>query len=139
MSSLKVYTDGGSRGNPGPAAAGIHICDEFSVIHQFSKYLGYTTNNQAEYQASLLAMQYLVKHPFVFQKYSQIECILDSELIVKQINGQYRVKHPDLVPVYQELKSLISQIPIPVTFSHVKRHLNHHADQLVNKELDSQK
>lgn len=137
MSVLKINTDGGSRGNPGPAAAGIVIYDDRRQIHQFSQYLGVTTNNQAEYQAVNLALDYLINNPQLVTSYSSVEFILDSELVVRQINGQYRVKHPDLIPVYQNIKVKLSQLSLTVVFTHVKRHLNHDADAILNQELDS--
>jgi ribonuclease HI len=137
MSVLKINTDGGSRGNPGPAAAGIVIYDDQHQIHQFSQYLGVTTNNQAEYQAVSLALDYLISQPQLVSLYSSVEFILDSELVVRQINGQYRVKHPDLIPIYQNIIIKLSQFSIPFVFIHVKRHLNYDADKILNQELDS--
>lgn len=136
---LVVHTDGGSRGNPGPAAAGVAFYQDGQLIHSLSQYLGHTTNNQAEYQAVLLAANYLVEKPTAYAGFDQIQFTLDSELIVRQLNGLYKVKHADLLPLYQKLLSLLHQITLPITFVHVKRHLNKHADLLVNEELDRQK
>lgn len=135
-STLTIHTDGGSRGNPGPAAAGIVICQGETVLHQFSQFLGHATNNHAEYQAVILALEYLTDHPEIFAGKTQISFILDSELVVRQLTGIYRVKHPDIIPLHSQVKQLISLFTLPISFTHVRRHLNHHADSLLNAELD---
>lgn len=136
--SLTIHTDGGSRGNPGPAAAGIVICHGDEVLHQFSQFLGTKTNNQAEYQAVILALEYLVSHPETHSPFSKINFVLDSELVVRQLTGVYKVKHPDMIPLFGAVQALIARLSLPVSFSHVKRHLNHQADALLNLELDTQ-
>lgn len=138
MNTLTIHTDGGSRGNPGHAAAGVVICHGEEVLHQFSSYLGIKTNNQAEYQAVILALEYLIDHKSDFSSFESVNFVLDSELVVRQINGQYKVKHPDMIPLFTQVKTNLSKLGLPYTFSHVKRHLNHHADQLLNDELDLQ-
>lgn len=128
---LKIYTDGGARGNPGPAAAGVVIQNiDGTLLNEQSKYLGETTNNQAEYQALKLGLELSAQY-----QPEKIDCFLDSELVVKQLNGQYKMKNPDLRPHFDAINQLIAGKI--VTFSHVRRSQNAHADKLVNKELDS--
>ena len=138
MSTLTIHTDGGSRGNPGPAAAGVAFYHEGVLIHELSKYLGHTTNNQAEYQAVLLAISYLEEHPEFLKKFSDLKFVLDSELVVRQLIGRYQVKNPDLLPLYRQVLSSLSNLHYPTKFEHVLRHLNKQADFLVNQELDRQ-
>lgn len=138
MSTLIIHTDGGSRGNPGPAAAGVAMYHDGVLIHELSKYLGHTTNNQAEYQAVQLAAEYLAGNPDFVKKFSAIQFTLDSELVVRQLIGRYQVKNPDLLPLYRQILSSLNQLGLPVKFVHVLRHLNKQADFLVNQELDKQ-
>lgn len=138
MQALLLHTDGGARGNPGPAAAGIIFHDPHGTpLASFSKYLGVTTNNQAEYQALLLALDHLQNHLASFPPVSQLQIFLDSELIVHQLNGIYKIKHPQIIPLVQQIRQQISQFTFPVTFTHVPRSQNQDADRLVNQELDS--
>ena len=126
-----LNTDGASRGNPGPAGAGAVLMDaEEKPIAKLRRYLGHTTNNQAEYQALLLGLEEALAMGI-----KNLTVRLDSELIVKQINGAYKVKHPDLKPLYQKAKSLLKQFD-HAQVSHVRRHLNSLADQLANEAID---
>ncbi len=129
--TISIFTDGGSRGNPGPSASGFVIYDEDeNILEEGGEYLGITTNNQAEYQAlrmaleKALAYQPLITHVF-----------MDSELIIKQINGLYKVKNKDLVAINIAVKELIEQFP-EIHFSHVPREKNTAADAVVNRILD---
>lgn len=131
LDAAKLFTDGGSRGNPGPSATGVVILDmEDNVVKKSSQYLGVATNNQAEYKALKegleLALSMGIKELFVY---------MDSELIVKQINGIYKIKNPDLLPVYKDVKSLAESFR-EVSFTHVPRALNKLADEMVNNCLD---
>jgi len=128
---LISYTDGGARGNPGPAGIGVVLQDKTGqTIGEWSEFLGVATNNQAEYKALLLALQQAVALGVV-----ELDCRLDSELVVKQLKGEYKVKHPDLKPLFEQAKSLISQIK-NVSFKHIRRELNKQADQLANQAMD---
>ena len=138
MSKLTVYTDGGARGNPGPAACGVVIKNENEeIIFEASKYLGTATNNQAEYEALILALQ---KAREMFEKENSkdgnIESYLDSELIVKQLNGEYRIKNEGLKPLYEKVSSLKKHFN-SIKFIHIPREKNKLADKLVNRELDA--
>lgn len=136
MVNLIIHTDGGSRGNPGPAAAGFVADIGEQRIFESSRYLGITTNNIAEYSAVILATEWLIKY-LEKNKVDSVLFVLDSELVVKQLIGKYKVKHPEIKKVYMEVKKNIGKIPVSIDFSHVLRKDNKFADEIVNRELDS--
>ena len=126
-----VYTDGGARGNPGPAALGVAIYEpDGTLIDTYGEYLGEQTNNYAEYSALVYALEQAKKLGA-----SNVTCKLDSELIVKQLAGQYRVKNKGLQPLYEQVKKLACAFD-EISFSHVRRELNKVADGMVNVILD---
>ena len=126
-----IYTDGGSRGNPGPSGAGgIIINQEGFVIEEISEYLGRQTNNYAEYMALLLTLQRVVK-----LNIKSVKIFMDSELIVKQMKGEYKVKNESLKVINLQIVELLKLFE-NVTFTHVYREHNKHADSLVNKAID---
>lgn len=126
-----IHSDGGSRGNPGPSAAGFIIMDSNEhIVAEGGAYLGITTNNQAEYQAVYLALQKAAE-----MSIKNIDFRLDSDLVVKQMNGVYKVKNRDLWPIHERIKGLVKDFE-KVTFTHVRREFNHLADGMVNKILD---
>lgn len=128
---LISYTDGGARGNPGPAGIGVVLQNkDGKVVGEWSEFLGIATNNQAEYKALLLALKQAITLGAI-----ELECRLDSELVVKQLKGEYKVKHPGLKPLFEQAKSLISQIK-NVSFKHIPRELNKQADRLANQAMD---
>jgi ribonuclease HI len=127
---LVIHTDGGSRGNPGPSAIGVVInAPDGAHLESFGQYIGETTNNQAEYRAVVAALKAVTKY-----QPQRLRFFLDSELVVKQLNGAYRMKNPDLKPIFDEVKALAASYD--VTFEHVLRIENHLADIEVNKALD---
>ncbi|MBI4101007.1 ribonuclease HI family protein [Candidatus Microgenomates bacterium] len=128
--SLKIYADGGARGNPGPAAAGYVITNDGQILEEGGQFLGKTTNNQAEYAAVRVALEAAKK----FEP-KEIEFHLDSQLVVKQLNGEYRVKNLALRPRVEEIQRLAKQFK-KVTFTHVRREYNKLADAQVNIILD---
>ena len=131
---LKIFSDGGSRGNPGPSASGYVITTtDDTLLEEGGEYLGITTNNQAEYQAVKLALESAAKY-----KPQEVEMYMDSMLVVNQLNGIYKVKSRELWPVYDSIKQLAATFP-KVTFQHVYREANTLADGMVNKILDAQK
>lgn len=133
MSYFKMYTDGGSRSNPGQAAIGIVIYDKNDKkIKEISKAIGITTNNVAEYTALYVGLLTLKE-----LKCKEADLYLDSELIVRQLNGQYKVKDSKMLDMYLKVKKELDTIKW--TVNHVKRSLNKEADALVNKALDAQK
>ena len=130
VDELKFFTDGGSRGNPGPSASGVVILtmnDE--VLENFGVYLGTGTNNNAEWLAVKFALEAVAKY-----QPKKVHAYIDSELVWKQLNGQYRVKHPDLKPIYMDVVALAKQYD--VTFEHVYRAYNKLADAQVNLAID---
>jgi ribonuclease HI len=138
MLKLKIYTDGGARGNPGPAACGVVVKNEKDeIILEASKFIGAATNNQAEYEALILALE-KVQNIFIEEKYNEknIECYLDSELVVKQLRREYKIKNEGLKPLFMKARNLISDFD-SVKFIHIPREKNKQADKLVNKELDA--
>lgn len=129
----KIFTDGGSRGNPGLAASAFVVYEDDNVIFKDAKVLGRATNNAAEYQAVIMALMWLSQQP----KVERVTFVGDSELVVKQLNKIYAVKSPDIIPLVAKVRDLVSAIPSPITFTHVRRELNSHADRLVNEALDN--
>jgi len=130
----KLYTDGGSRGNPGPSAAAFVICNlDNSVVEKSGIYLGPSTNNRAEYQALRLGLE-RAKELGV----QQLSVFMDSQLVVNQVNGIYKIKNPDLAPVHQEVIAL-AKLFKEVSFTYIPRELNKQADKEVNRILDDQK
>jgi len=131
MENLTIYSDGGSRGNPGPAGIGFVIKDESGKIaKEGKKFLGEKTNNEAEYIALGLALKSELE-----LKVKKITCFLDSELVVKQLNGIYRVKEPRLAPLFSKVKETASGFDA-VTYKNIPRERNKEADKLVNEALD---
>ncbi len=140
MSKLKIYTDGGARGNPGPAACGVIIQNEKGeIVSELSRYIGEATNNQAEYSALILALE---EAGSIFLKENSskkhVECYLDSELVVKQLKREYRIKNEGLKPFYVKVIKLISSFD-SIKFNYIPREKNKLADKLVNRELDARK
>ena len=133
ISHVKVYSDGGARGNPGPAAIGVVLCDpKGHVLQEASRCIGATTNNQAEYQAMLLALEMAGA-----RKAKRLLCHADSELIVYQLQGVYRIKDPFLKQLSEKVKSLAARFE-SVQFKQVPREspMIARADKLLNQALD---
>ena len=130
--TLHLYTDGGSRGNPGEAAIGCVLVEPETdkILKEYKEAIGIYTNNVAEYRA-LIAGLGIAKNYYP----NRLICHMDSELIVKQLSGEYRVKMPSLQPLMGEVQELISQFS-DVSFVHIPRLANVRADRLVNKALD---
>mgnify|MGYP001174148610 CR=1 FL=1 len=127
-----VYSDGGSRGNPGPSAAGFVILNgQQEIIEQGGEYLGITTNSQAEYHGVRLGLERALE-----LGYRHLDFRVDSMLVVNQMNGIYRIKNRELWPIYSRIKQLAENFE-SVRFSHVKREFNQLADGMVNKTLDA--
>lgn len=127
---LTCYSDGGARGNPGPAGIGAVLKAGGRTVARLKRYLGETTNNQAEYQALLMA---LTKAKELGA--DTVECLLDSELVANQINRTYKVKNHDLAPWFAKVWNL-AQAFRQVTFRHIPREQNHEADAMVNEAID---
>jgi ribonuclease HI len=130
---VHIYTDGGSRGNPGPAASGAVIkTPEGEVLAEVKKYLGETTNNQAEYVAIIIG---LAKAKELGA--TRAKMFMDTQLAVRQLNGEYKVKNPGIAQRFKEVHD-VSMGFERVTFEHVRRELNKEADALVNQCLDEE-
>lgn len=132
---LRMYADGGSRGNPGPSAAGFVLFEldgevEGEVVHEEGVYLGTATNNQAEYEAIRLGLE---KARELGAK--DLDVRLDSQLAVRQLNGQYKVKNPGIRERFNEIQLILPAFD-QIEFTHVRREQNTHADSMVNKALD---
>ena len=137
--TITLHTDGGARGNPGPAGAGAVIHDERgTTIKEASKYLGHATNNYAEYAAVVLGMEMIAKHFGKAQcKHINVVVKMDSELVCKQLNSEYQIKEPTLFPLFIQIHNLrVSTFP-HVSFAHVPRAENKHADRLANEAMDA--
>jgi len=128
-----AHIDGGARGNPGPAAYGVVIRDpQGKVLTELAKYLGIQTNNFAEYSGLLAALEHAQQ-----QQFSCLKVFSDSELLVKQMNGEYKVRHPALQKLYEQAQRLARPLQ-HFSIHHVLRRYNMDADLLVNQVLDSQ-
>lgn len=132
MDKVDIFTDGGARGNPGPAAVGVVVLIGGQKL-VIGKSIGKATNNIAEYSAVIEALRLVKENSIV----SNINFFLDSELVVRQLNGEYRVRDENLKKLYFEIREFIISYPKTVTFSHIPREKNKEADALVNKALDS--
>lgn len=131
MAKLSLYSDGGSRGNPGPAAFGYVLKNSAGVIlKKEGKYLGELTNNQAEYQGLITGLEVALEF-----SPDELECFLDSELLVGQMEGDFKVKNEGLKPLFKEAQELARKFP-KIQFSHVERSENNEADKLLNRALN---
>lgn len=133
--TLHLFTDGGSRGNPGEAAVGCVLIDPLTgnVVKEYKEAIGIHTNNVAEYKALIIGLELALHY-----RPNRLVCHLDSELIVKQLSGEYRVKMPTLKPLLDQIQELLQEFK-EVSFRHVPREKNAHADKLVNQALDSKR
>jgi ribonuclease HI len=133
---MEIYSDGGARGNPGPSACAFVVFDGGKLIEKGSSHLGVGTNNQAEYQGVILALEWAKKDSRFNSKDLNVNFFVDSELIAKQIKGLYKVKDPTLKSLYSRVKDLLAKIPAKFTFQNIPRAKNKMADFLVNETLD---
>ncbi|MFZ4631984.1 MAG: ribonuclease HI family protein [Patescibacteria group bacterium] len=131
MNKLIIYTDGGARGNPGPSGIGVVLYDENKVlVAEVSEYLGVATNNQAEYKALIAALKKATELGA-----SELDCYLDSELVVKQLKREYKVKNQDLAPLFLIIHNLSLNFK-KITYTHIPREKNKEADRLANEAMD---
>lgn len=130
--SLKIYSDGGARGNPGPSAYAIVVTQNGAVVHEHSEYLGINTNNVAEYRGLISAISKALEIGD-----DDVEFVMDSELVIKQMNKEYKVKSPNIKGLHDDAVALSSMIK-NVKFTHVKREnpMISRADSLLNEEMD---
>ncbi len=137
--SIQLYTDGGARGNPGPAGYGFVVKAKDSsgaviILKKCGDFLGHMTNNQAEYHGFLAGLRWLIEHQY---QSLPLEFFLDSLLVVRQLEGKYKVKNPGLKPLWQQARLLLSQCS-HYQFHHIPRSQNALADQLANLAMDQQ-
>lgn len=133
-SLLKIYCDGGARGNPGPAAGAFVVMDGKKIVYKNSRFLGTTTNNVAEYSAAYDALKWLA----VYKKnvHRKLVFFLDSELVVRQLSGEYKIKSPKLKTLASKIKTLEKRMASEISYNYVPRAKNKLADEMVNKQLD---
>lgn len=134
--SLKIYTDGGSRGNPGPSAGAFAVINKGKLVHKGSKYLGIKTNNEAEYFGVILALRWLERNRDILLNKLNIFFYLDSELVTRQISGVYKTKSNNLKKLIIDVRNLMNSLKISIYFYSIPREKNRIADALVNKEID---
>lgn len=125
-----AYTDGACRGNPGPSGCGALLIAPDGKKFPYKKFIGTKTNNQAEYEAMILALEMLIEH-----KAQKAHLRADSELMIRQLKGIYKVKNANIIPLFAKAKELIKKIP-HIDFEHVLREKNKDADQLANEAID---
>lgn len=137
MKKIKIFTDGGSRGNPGPAAIGVVLIDAVSsgTVFEISKSIGSATNNIAEYSAVEVALDWVISEKD--NSITELDFYLDSQLVQRQLTGQYKVKDPVLRQIFLRIREKIIECGASVNFTHIGREQNARADALVNKALDT--
>jgi len=130
--SLRIYSDGGSRGNPGDSAFAVVVCRDERIIHRYSEYIGLSTNNVAEYRGLIYAIGYAID-----SGEDDVEFVMDSKLVIEQMKGKYKVKAERLMRMHEDAKAMASSIR-NVKFTHVKRAdpMITMADALLNIEMD---
>lgn len=130
--TLTIYSDGGSRGNPGKSAFAVVVTRDGQIIDEYTEFLGIHTNNYAEYRGLICAITKALR-----LKEDTVEFVMDSELVIKQMNGEYKVKSPDMKELHDDAKALSSMIP-SVKFTHVRRSnpMVSRADFLLNQTMD---
>ncbi|MBI2436938.1 MAG: reverse transcriptase-like protein [Candidatus Magasanikbacteria bacterium] len=130
---LFLYTDGGSRGNPGPSATGIVLKDESKkIVSAYGEFLGIQTNNFAEYSAIISGLK---KAKALGA--TEVDCLADSKLVIEQLSGRWKVKHPAIQKLFVQAYNVASEFK-KVTYKHIRREFNKEADAEVNKILDAQ-
>ena len=132
---VKIFTDGGSRGNPGPAAVGISFQMGNEEVSSISEYIGEKTNNIAEYQAFLTSLNYITSNSLIVNDGAQ--WFLDSKLVVEQLNNRWKVKDLNIRVIWQECQEKLNSLSFPYSIQYVPREENVRADQLVNIALDN--
>lgn len=129
---LQIYTDGGSKGNPGPGSIGIAFFLNGTKIDTYREDIGYVTNNEAEYQALVTALEKSKKQIVKSKDITKMQCFSDSRLMVNQVNGLFKVKNAKIREFIFKIRSLENEIGLPVSYIHIPREKNKIADSLVN-------
>jgi len=133
---VQIFTDGGSRGNPGPAALGVHITKDDAPLVSFGKTLGVATNNIAEYSAAVAALSWILEHKDLLKKDEEIFFYADSQLFISQITGIYKIKNAALRELLFTINRLQVEIGHTIHYRHIPREQNKLADRQVNLALD---
>jgi len=133
---LEIYTDGGARGNPGPAACAFTIIKNGKIIYQYAKKIGWQTNNVAEYSGILEALKFLSQNKNYYYGFSEIFFKSDSQLIVNQLNARYKIKNKKLQTLIIQIKNLEKTLDIKIYYDIVSRLRNQKTDTLINQILD---
>ena len=137
LASINIFTDGGSRGNPGPSALGVYVeSEDQEELVSIGKTLGMQTNNIAEYSAIIEGLNWVLINLNKLTLLKKVNFFMDSNLAVQQLNGVYKVKNAGIRNLFFEIKKLEAQISIPIYYSHIPREKNKNADRLVNLALD---
>lgn len=136
---LRIFTDGGSRGNPGPSALGVYIeNDKGLFLDEIGRALGVNTNNFAEYSAIVEGLSWAISHKAQMPSLARINFFMDSNLAASQLNGLYKIKNPVLRELLFSAKQKEAEIGFPITYTHIPREQNKKADRMVNMALDNQ-
>ena len=135
---ITIYSDGGSRGNPGPAACAFVVIKDKNILHKEAYFLGKTTNNVAEYKGVLFALGWLKENKNLIEE-KTVQFFLDSELVVKQLTGVYKVKNNILKNLFILIKQNEKSLNRQIFYKHIYREKNKLADSLLNNKLDSRK
>lgn len=135
--TINIYTDGGSRGNPGIAGYGVVIYDDQkNILYQEGKFIGTKTNNEAEYSGLIAALEWIKKNQESYS-ISGLNFFADSQLMIRQLQGLYKVKAPTLLPLFAHSQQLLTQLNLPTKFTDVRRDFNKLADELANRAMDN--
>ncbi|CAN5307397.1 hypothetical protein BH10PAT2_BH10PAT2_1580 [soil metagenome] len=138
MNKLVIHTDGGARGNPGPAGIGIVFLDGNETLFEEGQYIGDgKTNNEAEYTAFFTSVQTLQKNIHTW-KPSEVEWRLDSKLVVEQLNRKWKIKEPRMSQFAHDIWQALATLDVPYKITHIPRELNAAPDALYNQALDAQ-
>lgn len=136
MRNISIYTDGGSRGNPGEAGIGVFIKDEKQALAKIGKKIGIATNNVAEYAAVIEALSWILENREKLND-SQINFFMDSQLVYSQIIGIYKIKNDNLRKLLFKIREKEAEIKLDINYNHIPREKNKEADALVNMALDN--
>jgi ribonuclease HI len=138
MNNISIFTDGGSRGNPGPAAIGVYIVDDKgNKLVAIGKRIGEATNNTAEYKAVLEALSWLIENKQNLETNAKIAFFLDSQLVYSQIKGIFKVKSESIRELIFTVKEKQTLLGLPLEWNHIAREKNKMADEMVNLALDN--
>lgn len=136
MAQINIFTDGGARGNPGPAALGVYIEENGKEVAKIGKYLGENTNNFAEYSAIEAGLKWVLQNKENL-KIEKVEFYMDSLLAFSQITGLFKVKNDTIRNFIFKIRQIEAQLKVPIFYHHVRREKNKMADAIVNETLDN--